>query len=267
MLTYELQGIQGCIARYRYLPEKSSRPGEISMNVQTGVVSGMEYSPDDPEGTFARRVIKHLKEAYGRGNFPEKGSCSWTIIPEQEEIRLVRPSMQYEQEILSFREEVLAAKDADGFAGCSWLQDYSSVPEWLDFLDLLENHPEQSGHVPSTTFLAVRPTDQRVVGIIDLRHHINHPVLSVWGGHMGYTVRPDERRKGYATQMLRLNLQKCRKRGIEWVLVTCSPENTASEKTIIANGGIFEREVLVDGEPVRRYIISILPPAACQAVD
>lgn len=75
------------------------------------------------------------------------------------------------------------------------------------------------------------------IGVIDLRHHINHPVLSVWGGHFGYSVRPDERRKGYAKEMLRLNLQNCRSYGLSKVMITCDCDNTASEKTIIANGG------------------------------
>ncbi len=39
--------------------------------------------------------------------------------------------------------------------------------------------------------------DNRVVGAIDLRHHIDHPILGTWGGHCGYSVRPSERRKGY----------------------------------------------------------------------
>ena len=72
---------------------------------------------------------------------------------------------------------------------------------------------------------------------------------------MGYSVRPSERKKGYATQMLRLNLQKCRNRNIDKVLVTCSRGNIASEKTILSNGGVFEKEILVDGEYIKRYWI------------
>ena len=56
--------------------------------------------------------------------------------------------------------------------------------------------------------------DNKIVGIIDFRHHINHPILGTWGGHCGYSVRPSERGKGYAKEMLRLNIQnaKCRYR-------------------------------------------------------
>ena len=103
----------------------------------------------------------------------------------------------------------------------------------------------------------MRVSDNRVVGIIDLRHHIDHPILRLWGGHIGYTVRPSERGKGYAKEMLRLNLENCRARGLEKVMITCSPGNPASEKTIVANGGVFEKDIDVEGETVRRYWIAL----------
>ena len=255
MLTYELKEAQGNTALYRYFPEKAGKPGHIALEIHTGVISLVERTADDAQGRYARCLMNHLKQALAQGGLPEKGCCDWGTALAGE-IRLIRPSMQYAQEISSFRKEVLAAGDEDGFAGCSWLEDYESVQEWLDFLEMLEHHPEQSGHVPSSTFLAVRQADQRLVGIIDLRHHIDHPVLSTWGGHIGYTVRPGERRKGYATQMLRLDLRECEKRGIGRVLITCRPQNVASERAIQANGGVFEKEIQVDGEPIRRYWIT-----------
>lgn len=58
---------------------------------------------------------------------------------------------------------------------------------------------------------------------------------------MGYTVRPSERGKGYAKEMLRLNFQNCRNRNLSKVMITCSDTNPVSEKDIIANGGVFEK--------------------------
>ena len=143
----------------------------------------------------------------------------------------------------------------DLFAGCGGLKKYHAAEDWIQYVN--ENQRGIDGKVPSSVFLAVRMSDKKIVGVIDLRYHINHPILGLWGGHMGYSVRPSERGKGYAKEMLRLNLQKCKLKNLDKVMVTCSSENIASERTIIANGGIYEKEVLVDGEYIKRYWISI----------
>lgn len=174
------------------------------------------------------------------------------------EIILIRPSPEHAGQVMQLKAELLAANDEDSFAGCSWLQDYDDYGSWLALLARMENPmtvPE--GSVPSSAYLAVRTSDNRVVGIIDLRHHIDHPVLGLWGGHIGYTVRPSERGKGYAKAMLRLNLENARALGLEKVMVTCSPSNPASERTILACGGVFEKDVSVDGETIRRYWIEL----------
>lgn len=173
-------------------------------------------------------------------------------------IQLIKPTIAYADDILAFRREVEAADDSDAFAGCSSLENCTTVEEWLALLAERENPATcPNGSVPSNAYLAVRTSDSRIVGMIDLRHHIDHPILGLWGGHMGYTVRPSERGKGCAAEMLRLNLENCRLRGITKVLLTCSRENPASEKTILANGGVFEKEICVDGEYIKRYWINL----------
>ena len=175
-----------------------------------------------------------------------------------DDIRLVSPSMAYEDDLLCFRQELLEAEDADSFAGCGSLRTWTSMEDYLEHLAKWSREDTcPPGSVPSDTYLAVRVSDNRIVGIIDLRHHIDHPILGVWGGHIGYSVRPSERRKGYAKEMLRLNLQNCRALGLTRVMVTCNRENPASEKTILANGGVFEKEVPVDGGWIRRYWITL----------
>lgn len=104
---------------------------------------------------------------------------------------------------------------------------------------------------------AIRKEDEKMIGIIDLRHHINHPILETWGGHCGYSVRPSERGKGYAKEMLRLNIKNAKEKGIENLLVTCDEDNKASEKTILSNGGVFEKTIVADGCTMKRYWIKI----------
>ena len=177
------------------------------------------------------------------------------------EIILVEPSIEYKEEIEAFRREVLEhdADNDDRFAGCMLL-DRSSAEEWIRICTLRKNEDTcrtVGAAVPSHTWLAVRENDRRLVGIIDLRHHIDHPVLGTWGGHCGYTVRPYERGKGYGKEMLRLNRKNAAVLGISRLLVTCSTDNTASERIILANGGVYESTVNVDGCPIKRYWVPV----------
>lgn len=169
-------------------------------------------------------------------------------------IRLVKPTAGYAEDIMAFRAEFL--ENGEVIDGGSMLEGYDSADEWLAHLDeFSDNCPE--GFVPADTFLAV-DGDNRAVGIIDCRRHIDHPSLGEWGGHIGYSVRKSERRKGHAKEMLRQALEMYRKRDVEKVLVTCYVGNIASEKTILANGGVFERETDDGGgHKIKRFWIEL----------
>lgn len=177
-----------------------------------------------------------------------------------EQITLVEPEMKYADEIWAFRREILDcdAENGDRFAGCLSLDVSSSAREWIETCRLRKsgNTCGATGtEVPSHTYLALRRKDDRLVGIIDLRCHIDHPVLGTWGGHCGYTVRPSERGRGYAREMLRLNLQNAKELGIPKLLITCDVRNRASESVILANGGIYEKTVEAWGCQIKRYWI------------
>lgn len=77
------------------------------------------------------------------------------------------------------------------------------------------------------------------------------------GGHIGDGIRPGERRKGYATAMIALALDECKKLGINKVLMCCNKDNIGSAKSIINNGGVLENEVEEDGHIVQRYWIQL----------
>lgn len=179
------------------------------------------------------------------------------------QIELVEPQKKYADDIWQFRQEILEfdAENEDQFAGCMSLDQCTSAEEWIKLCEIRKNQGSSGAAgttVPSHMYLAIRKHDSKIVGIIDLRHHINHPVLGTWGGHCGYTVRPSERGKGYAKEMLRLNIQNAKILGIPKLLITCSAKNKASERTIVANGGMYENSIDVDGTIIKRYWINVL---------
>lgn len=155
------------------------------------------------------------------------------------ELMLVRPSKLYAEQVMSYKEEMLQC--GDSFDGCAGLEDVQSFDEWIDFERRLREK-YKSGYVPSEVFLAVRRNDDFVVGMIDFRHPLSD-FLKNFGGNIGYSVRPSERRKGYASEMLGLILPFCREFGESRVLLTCDKGNVASQRTIIKNGGVIENEI------------------------
>lgn len=174
-----------------------------------------------------------------------------------EDILLIRPDETMLDEIIAYRNAMLAA--GDSLDGCSGLENYESAEQWLQHIRDMENPETCPLHlVTATLYVAVRKTDFGMVGMIDLRHRLND-FLAEYGGHIGYSVRPDERRKGYAKQMLALALSQAKERGINRVLVTCDEDNVASARTIQANGGVFERNTWLEAEKqtVSRYWIGL----------
>jgi predicted acetyltransferase len=115
----------------------------------------------------------------------------------------------------------------------------------------------QPGYVPQTTYWLI-DDDRRVLGVLRLRHWLT-PRLERNGGHIGFEVRPSQRRKGYAALMLGFGLERAREMGLQRVLLTCDPENLASIRVILKTGGVFEDQIQPAGcdKPVRRYWIEL----------
>lgn len=168
---------------------------------------------------------------------------------------LRRPTEQDEAQVMAYKAEFEAAGDSmDGTSGLARVANYG---DWLSACRKNER-PETvpPGLVDATCFLAIEEETGTLVGMVDVRHWLNDALLQR-GGHIGYSVRPALRRRGYAKAMLALALDFCRERGMERVLVTCNQQNQASARTILANGGVLENEVPMDGVISQRYWISL----------
>ena len=172
-----------------------------------------------------------------------------------DKIILVKPDLSYADEIIKYKEESLA--ESPIINGSAGLDRFSSIEIWFE--ELKKRSCEDTvpkGLVPSSTYLGVREKDNYIVGMIDIRHYLNE-YLTQAGGHIGYGVRKTERNKGYAKQMLKLALEKCKELKIKKVLITCDEDNIASEKVILSVNAKLEDIRNVDGENKKRFWIDL----------
>lgn len=124
------------------------------------------------------------------------------------------------------------------------------------YMNNIEIKSADRGLVPDSTFFCLDEERDIFVGAVNIRHYLNDALLKT-GGHIGDGVRPSERRKGIATDMIGLALKECYKLGINRVLMVCNKENIGSAKSIINNGGVLENEVKANDEIIQRYWIEI----------
>lgn len=152
-------------------------------------------------------------------------------------MKLRRPTLADKEAILSMMaefEETQSAHDggfwdAEAFVYEAWLESNRDMEMGLGI-------PE--GWVPAVQLVAFA-RDGQAVGFLNLRLRLSAYLLEE-GGHIGYSIRPSERGKGYAKEALRQGLQIAKEKNIKRALVTCSTENPASRAVILANGGQFE---------------------------
>lgn len=130
----------------------------------------------------------------------------------------------------------------------------NSFEEFLQIAedDITVNHR----WVPATLFFLM--DGEQILGGIQIRHSIDSPLLRESWWHIGYGIRPSERRKWYATEMLRLALIEAQKLGLDRVMLGCNDDNVGSIRTIEKNGGIFERYTEHEGKKARVYWVGLV---------
>ncbi|ORO82824.1 GNAT family N-acetyltransferase [Streptococcus oralis] len=152
-------------------------------------------------------------------------------------MELRRPSLEDKEAILEMMAEFEQAQSPHD--GGFWDAENFVYEEWLETNMQKEmgiNLPEN--RVPSIQFVSFDDVG-RALGFLNLRLKLNEGLLN-HAGHIGYSIRPSERGKGYAKEALRQGLQVAKEKNIKKALVTCSTENPASRAVIVANGGVFE---------------------------
>lgn len=175
-----------------------------------------------------------------------------------EKLKHVKPSKEYEQEELEYINEFYEYNsDINGTGGLQrYLDNYDG---WLEKLEEDRTRIPNEEKVPAETYFLVRENDNKIVGMINIRLTLNEN-LKKFGGHIGYSIRPTERKKGYNKVNLYLGLLCCKEHGISEVLMDCDKSNLGSAKTMQALGGKLIREYYDDTYAhctVQDYIIHV----------
>ena len=174
-----------------------------------------------------------------------------------DDLILIKPTIELEQALLIYQSEFFDSPN--GIAGSSSLADFKDISEWIHHLFLYENKetmPNKS-FVPGNQYVLLRTTDNKIVGLSHLRTELNDYLFN-YAGHIGYSIAPSERQKGYGKFILKQTLPLTKEFEIDKVLVTCDDDNIGSAKIIEANFGILENKQIdpTTHKLVRRYWIT-----------
>ena len=160
-------------------------------------------------------------------------------------LRLVRPGITHERAVMDYLAEFRASGE-NHVNGSGGLHRFDSYADWLKSIG-----KTPPGEIAQTTFLSY--DGEKLVGAVAVRHGLSEQSARR-AGHIGYSVRPSQRRRGYGKAQLRLALDECARLGIERALITCAETNIASAATIAAFGGVEDASsVDDDGTVLRRF--------------
>lgn len=170
------------------------------------------------------------------------------------QIKLVQPTASFKEKALEFRKEFFDNGEII-INGSELLDKINTYEEWLKSVtNNTSADTVNPNWVITDTFFAIDSSDN-IVGIIDLRHSLNDFLTNF--GHCGYSVRPTERRKGIATEMLKQLLDIAKNSGMNEIQLSVEKSNIPSIKTIVKNGGVYERSFDYENELADIYKITL----------
>ena len=172
-------------------------------------------------------------------------------------LKLIKLTEEYKDELGEMIEEWKADQEKNHTDHSPWKIFMNDPHDFDNYLANLEQTKPSEHWVPDSVFFLLDEERGRLLGAVNIRHYLNDALLRT-GGHIGDGIRPSERRKGYATEIVRLALEECKKLGINRVLMTCNKNNIGSAKSIIRNGGVLENEITDEnGSIEQRYWIEL----------
>jgi predicted acetyltransferase len=172
-----------------------------------------------------------------------------------EEMRIIRPDLTLRDAFYRYCDAFRAVKEPGQWLEKLAHEDFVLYIQRLKDVELGLELPY--GFVPSSMYWLIKE-DNKIIGNSSLRHYLT-PALEDLGGHIGYRIHPQERRKGYGTILLKMMLEKAREIGLKKVLITCDTDNVASAGVILNNGGVLASQGKSNrtDKPVSRYWIDL----------
>lgn len=172
-------------------------------------------------------------------------------------LKLIKLTEEYKDELIGMIDEWKHDQEINRTDTSPWVIFRNDPRDFEHYLEDLEVSEPKDGRVPDSVFFLLDEERNRLLGAVNIRHYLNERLLKD-GGHIGDGIRPSERRRGYATELVRLALAECKKLGIDRVLMVCDKDNIGSAKSIVRNGGVLENEITdADGVIEQRYWIAL----------